>query len=443
MQPIHSFLSTEVASGVLLLAAAVIALVWANSPQRFTYEALWETPIAIELGPLRIAEDLRHWVNDLLMALFFFVVGLEIKRELVLGELRDVRAAALPMLAAVGGMVVPAAIYLLVNAGGPAAHGWGIPMATDIAFAVGVLALVGRRAPTSLKIFLLTLAIVDDLGAILVIALFYSDGIAMGWLGVAAAVVVLVLLMTRLGIRSLAPYVLAAGVLWLAIFESGVHATIAGVILGFLTPARPFQPPEAVSDVAVAHLREAAREPDGVADEQEQVRLLEVSRLVNEAVSPLERLVHRLHHWSSFVVLPLFALANAGVVLSSDALASAVSSTVGLGVVLGLVLGKPLGIVAASFLATRLRIARLPDGVGWLEMIGAGLVAGIGFTVAIFVAGLAFDDAASEGTAKVGILLASLVAGVLGFAALYARDAAKSPGAGQPKPASSDDIRVP
>ena len=424
VQPIHTFLSTEIASGVVLLAAAIIALVWANSPWRFAYEALWETPLAIELGPLRLTEDLRHWVNDLLMALFFFVVGLEIKRELVLGELRDVRAAALPMIAAIGGMVVPAAVYLAINAGGPGSHGWGIPMATDIAFAVGVLALVGRRAPTSLKIFLLTLAIVDDLGAILVIALFYSEGLALLWLGVAAFVVVLILVLTRLGVRSLVPYVLAAAVLWLAIFESGVHATIAGVILGFLTPAKPYQPPEAVSDVAISHLTEASREPDGVADEPEQLHLIEVSRLVNEAVSPLARLEWRLHHWSSFVVLPLFALANAGVALSAESVSEGATGAIGLGIIAGLVIGKPLGIVAAGFLAVRLRIARLPDGVGWLEMIGAGLVAGIGFTVAIFVAGLAFSEPAAEESAKVGILIASLIAGVLGFAALYARDAA-------------------
>ncbi len=427
VQPLQAFLHTEIAGGVVLLVAAVAALIWANSPASASYTALWETPLAIELGPLRLAEDLRHWVNDLLMALFFFVVGLEIKRELVLGELRDRRAAALPLLCALGGMVVPALLYTAFNGGGPGAAGWGIPMATDIAFAVGVLALVGTRAPTGLKVFLLTLAVVDDLGAIVVIALFYSDGVSAAWLAAAAGTVAVILVLRRLEVRAFAPYVVCAGVLWLAVFESGVHATIAGVVLGLLTPPRPFQPPEAVTDVAASHLDELRRlRPDGVADEGEQASLLTVSRLANEAVSPLARLEAQLHPWTSYLVLPLFALANAGVVLSGEGLRAAVSEPVTIGIVVGLVLGKPLGVVLAALASVQLRVARLPAGVGWLEMLGVAGLAGIGFTVSIFIAGLAFDGPLAD-AAKVGILGASLIAGVIGAVSLAARDAAKDP----------------
>ncbi len=426
VQPLQVFLHTEVAGGVVLLVAAVVALGWANSPLSESYTALWETPLSLRLGSLGLAEDLRHWVNDLLMALFFFVVGLEIKRELVHGDLREPRAAALPLLCAVGGMVVPALLYSLINAGGPGLPGWGIPMATDIAFALGVLALVGARAPAGLKVFLLTLAVVDDLGAILVIAVFYSSGVAASWLWLAAGTVAAILVMRRLEIRALAPYVAAAGVLWLAVYASGVHATIAGVILGLLTPAWPFHPPEAVTEAAAGHLDGLRdRIPDGIADEGEQTSLLEVQRLASEAVSPLARLQSKLHPWSSFVVLPLFALANAGVVLSGAELAAVVREPVSLGVVVGLVVGKPLGIVAAAYLAVRMGLARLPAGVGWLEVVGVAGLAGVGFTVSIFIAGLAFDSPQLVDTAKVGILAASLLSGVLGAVSLGARDAAR------------------
>jgi NhaA family Na+:H+ antiporter len=299
-------------------------------------------------------------------------------------------------------------------------------MATDIAFAVGVLALVGKRSPLSLRIFLLTLAIVDDLGAILVIALFYSRGLAPAWLALAMMVVVVIVVLQRLKVRSMVPYAVCAGVLWLAVFSSGVHATIAGVVLGLLTPTRPFRPPEVVTPAASVHLQDIAdRVADGIADEDEQTRLLEVSRLVNEAVSPLARLEARLHGWSSLVVLPLFALANAGVTLGGSAIGNAFGTGVTIGVVAGLVVGKPVGILLAVYAAVRLRLGRLPAGVGWLEIAGAGMLAGIGFTVALFVTGLAFADPALQDSAKVGVLIASLLAGVLGSAALWARDASR------------------
>ena len=426
VQPLQAFLHTEVAGGVFLLLAAMAALAWANSPAHGSYEALWERPLTVSLGPFAIAEDLRAWVNDLLMALFFFVVGLEIKRELVLGDLREVRAAALPLVAAVGGMVAPALLYAVLNQTGPGSPGWGIPMATDIAFAVGILALVGSRAPAALKVFLLTLAVADDLGAIAVIAIFYSRGVSAAWLGVAAVTIGLVALLARVGVRRYVWYVLLAGVLWLAVFESGVHATIAGVILGFLTPARPLHPPEDVSGLAERHLEELQlRSPDGVADEDEQATLQEVARLASEGVSPLARLQAALHPWTAFLVLPLFALANAGVRVVDSDLGAVLSDPVTAGIILGLVVGKPLGIVTASLVMVKLGLGRLPEGVGWVEMVGVGLLAGVGFTVAIFIAGLAFEDAVLTSSAKLGILLASTVAGILGAGCLALRDAAK------------------
>ena len=424
VQPLQTFLHTEIASGVILLAAAVAALIWANSSAYTSYDALWETPLSLRIGPFEIAEDLRHWVNDLLMALFFFVVGLEIKRELVLGDLRDPRAAALPLIGALGGMIAPALLYLVFNADGPGSNGWGVPMATDIAFAVGVLALVGSRAPSSLKVFLLTLAVADDLGAILVIALFYTRGLAGSWLLVALLAVGAILLLQRFGYRRYGPYLVAAIVLWLAVFESGVHATIAGVVLGFLTPSRPLHPPEAVSGLAERHLERLQQNPpDGVADESEQATLLEVARLAQEGVSPLARLQAALHPWTSFVVLPLFALANAGVRLVGTDVGAVLTDSVTIGIIAGLVVGKPLGIVLATFIAVKAGLGSLPHAVGWLEMIGVGLLAGVGFTVAIFIAGLAFDDPAVTDAAKLGILVASTAAGVLGAAFLAARNA--------------------
>ncbi len=428
IQPLQAFLHTEAASGVVLLLAAVVALVWANSAAASSYESLWGTELTVGVGRFSLTEDLRHWVNDLLMALFFFVVGLEIKRELVLGELRDPRAAALPLICALGGMVAPAALYLLFNAGGPGSSGWGVPMATDIAFAVGVLALVGSRAPTALKVFLLTLAVADDLGAIAVIALFYTRDLSLPWLIGAVAAIGGIVALQRFGIRTYGAYIVAAALLWLAVFESGVHATIAGVALGFLTPSRPLHPPESVSGLAEGHLERLQRKPpDGVADEDEQTTLLEVARLAREGVSPLARLEALLHPWTSFVVLPLFALANAGVRLAGDGAADTFADPVALGVAVGLVVGKPLGIVLAAFITTRLGLARLPRACGWLEIVGVGLLAGIGFTVAIFIAGLAFTEPAHTTAAKLGILAASGVAGVAGAGFLAARDAAKHP----------------
>ncbi|HYO61051.1 MAG TPA: Na+/H+ antiporter NhaA [Actinomycetota bacterium] len=417
-RPLRMFLGTEVAGGLVLLAATIVALAWANSPFHESYEALWHTEIRIAIGGFEIAEDLRHWVNDGLMALFFFVVGLEIKRELVGGELSDRRNAALPAIAALGGMVVPALLYALVNAGGGASSGWGIPMATDIAFAVGVLAVLGRRVPTGLKVFLLSLAIVDDIGAILVIAVFYSGGLDAAWLALAAGLVAVVVALRRAKVRWVPLYAVVGAGLWLATFESGVHATIAGVVLGLLTPARPTDP-GGFGDI-VDEAAKLPAEPDA-----ESLRVLRLQS--NEVVSVAERLEHLLHPWTSFVVIPLFALANAGLRIDPSTLGSALTSRVSIGIVLGLVVGKLAGISAASFLAVRAGWGRLPAGVGWSHIMGAAAVAGIGFTVSLFIANLAFDDPVVAENAKLGVFLASLVAGGLG-AALLARGAQAPPG---------------
>jgi NhaA family Na+:H+ antiporter len=372
LRPLQEFLTTTGAGATLLLIATLVALAWANSPWQDGYERLWH--LSLGSGSLRL--DLRGWVSDALMTLFFLVVGLEIKRELLEGELRDRRAAALPVIAALGGMVVPALLYLALTAAGGGAHGWAIPMATDIAFALGVLTLAARHAPPGLKPFLLTLAIVDDIGAIVVIALFYSGGLAWWWLAGALATVVAIVALRRVRAPGIVP--LLGAVLWLCTFESGVHPTIAGVALGLLTPAVP---------------------PPGAED---------------GAATPLARLEHLLLPWTSFVIVPLFALANAGVVLSAGALREAATSAVTLGVVVGLVVGKMAGITGASALAVRLRVARLPADVRWPHLVGAAAVAGVGFTVSLFVTELAFGEAGLAAEAKVGILAGSVLAAGIG-----------------------------
>jgi NhaA family Na+:H+ antiporter len=327
----------------------------------------------MNVGPIDLHIDVLEFVNDALMAVFFFVVGLEIKRELVKGELRDRRTAALPVIAAIGGMIVPALLYVAINAGSSTVHGWGIPMATDIAFAVGVVALLGKRVPVALKLFLLSLAVVDDLGAIAVIAIFYTSSIAFGWLLGAAGVFVLIGGLRVLRVPSVIPYVLFGIIAWYCMFKSGVHATVAGVALGFLIPLAPMRGQEGRPSMA-------------------------------------ERLEDALHPWSAYVIVPIFALCNAGVILTIDALRDAASSQVTWGVAVGLVVGKTVGVAATSLLAIKFGVVNRPRGVSNLHMVGIAMAAGIGFTVALFVTNLAFTDAASAGQSRIGILGASLVA---------------------------------
>ena len=382
LEPLREFLREEAAGGILLMIAATVALIVANSPLGDAWDELWHTSVGIVVGDTEWAMSLLHWVNDGLMAIFFLVVGLEIKRELRMGELREPRKAMLPIAAAVGGAVVPALIYLALNVGGPGASGWGVPMATDIAFALGVLAIVGSRVPTSLKVFLTTLAIVDDLLAVGVIAVFYTGSIDL--LGVTEAVVCVSLLLVanRLGVRSLVVYgVLGVG-LWVGVLVSGVHATIAGVLLAFTIPA------------VVGALPSDGR----------------------PTRSPLVRLEHLLHPWSAFLIVPIFALANAGVRLTGGF--EVFAEPIALGVMIGLVVGKPVGILASVWLLGRLTGTGLPDGSTRAQMAAVGLLAGIGFTMSLFIADLASFDATGLRDAKLGILAASVIAGVGGFIAM-------------------------
>jgi NhaA family Na+:H+ antiporter len=410
--PLREYLREEAAGGVALTAAAALALVWANSPWRAAYDALWETTLAVRLGRFAIEADLRHWVDDGLMTLFFLVVGLEIKRELVAGELASWRRAALPVLAAAGGMAVPAAIYAAVNAGGPGAPGWGVPMATDIAFALGVLALLGPRVPSSLKVFLLTLAVVDDLGSIAVVALFYSRGVELGTLALAAGLLVVVAALVRAGVWWLPLHVGLGLAVWLTMWHSGVSPALAGVAMGLLTPARPTAPPEVARDVGGALAGQ-------LADDPHPPRLREMLREARGTVPLAERLAHDLHPVSAFLVVPLFALANAGISLERGALAGAGAGAVLGGVVAGRVVGKLAGIAAATWLAVRLGLADRPEGASWAQLAGVATVAGIGFTVPLFVADLAFPDGRFQAPVKVGLLAASVIAGAAGALVLW------------------------
>ncbi len=419
-RPVEKFLHVEASSGILLLVMAVIALLWANSPWSSTYEHLLHTPISLGFGDYTFSRSLHFWVNDILMVVFFFVVGLEVRRELFEGELSEPRRAALPIAAALGGMLVPAVLYLLLNAGEPGARGWGVPMATDIAFAVGVLALLGRRVPAALRVLLLALAIIDDIGAILVIAIFYSSGIELAGLGIAALGIVAVLVMQRVGLRNPFLYVAPGIVVWAGILHAGIHPTIAGVILGLLTPVRSWFGHEGFlneTQKALDKLRKGAiskMDPRQVLQELERINIAR-----REAVPPVTRIEAALHPWVAFGIMPLFALANAGVVITGLGGGSPGDLGIALGVVLGLVVGKPLGIVAFSWLAVRLDLASLPQGVTWSGVFVVGCVAGIGFTMALFIGALAFTDAAMLATAKLAVLAASALAGVTGLVVGY------------------------
>lgn len=429
VRPLQDFLRLEAAGGLVLLAATIAALVWANVAGA-SYEDLWTTELTVRIGDYEVVESLRDVVNDGLMALFFLVVGLEVKRELTVGELSTRRAALLPLFAALGGMVLPALIFLAVMGGADGSRGWGIPMATDVAFALGALAALRRRVPPPLVAFLLGVAVIDDIGAILVVAVYYTETIEFAWLAAALCGLALIVALQRINVRVVGIYVAIGLVVWFATFESGVHATIAGVALGLLTPVRPFQSPAAVSAEAVRIADATADEPGGPdADAGLWRRLAWLSR---EAISPLNRVEHGLHQWSSFVVLPIFALANAGIALDAASFEAATETRVALAVALGLLIGKTLGLTAGVALATRLGLSSLPPGVRLTHVVGVGAVAGIGFTVSLFISELAYDDPAILAAAKIGILAGSAVAAVLGMTLLVAaaRRAGRSGGRG-------------
>jgi NhaA family Na+:H+ antiporter len=421
LRPVLRFTRVEAAGGLVLLAAAVTALVWANLPGGQSHQRFWDTPVDLTLGPLALHETLKGLVDHGLMTLFFFVVGLEIKRELVRGELRDLKTAALPVVAALGGMLVPAAIYLAFVGGGEAARGWAVPVATDIAFSLGVLSLLGSRVPVGARLFLLTLAIADDIGGIVVIAAAYTAGLSVWWLLGSLGSLALVWAAGRAGVRSPAFYCAAALIAWFCLLESGVHPTISGVALAFLTPARSFYTDEEYRDRARRILtghETAAASPHGSERLDEDALIL--AAVARESVAPLDRLERALHPWTSFVVVPLFALANSGVRFAGMDLGAAITHPVTLGTGVGLLAGKLAGISAFTWLAVRLGWGRLPRGTGWRQVIGVAAVAGIGFTVALFITGLAFTDPALADQAKLGIFAGSLLAGMLGYGLLRA-----------------------
>lgn len=412
--PAQEFIYMPGVSSMALLSAAVLALLIANSSWGDYYFRLWEARLSFDIGIVHLQKSLHHWINDGLMSIFFFLVGMEIKHEIMHGQLSSVRKAALPIFGALGGMIVPALIYAGLNRGTLGAHGWGIPMATDIAFAAGVMALVPGLSQ-QIKVFLLALAIVDDIGAIIVIAVFYSESISLIHLAGAFALLFCIWLVRRANVTYSFPYVLLGIAVWLLVLRSGVHATIAGVVLAFFVSSTSAFSPEKAEEQVTAIVRDfrAALHEGDRARAEANLGALETVAINSEA--PIERIMRELHPWVAFVVLPLFAFANSGVVISTDSLRAAWSNPVLWGVVAGLILGKPVGIVLFSWVAAKLNLAELPPGAGLAQLIGTGMVAGIGFTVSIFIADLAFNDAQLVSAAKIGILLSSLLAGVLGF----------------------------
>ena len=425
LRPVLEFTRIEAAGGILLLIAAVIAVVWANSPAYESYFKLFNTEFEMSFGVLHLTETLKDLINDGLMAIFFFVVGLEIKRELVVGELNSIKKASLPALAALGGMVVPALIYLafVIPTGDPEAiRGWGIPMATDIAFSVGVVALLGTRVPVGAKLFLLALAIVDDIGAIAVIAIVYTEELNLSYLALAVGGIIVTFVAKKIGIQSLMFYVPVGIVIWYTLLESGVHATIAGVVLGLMTPAVSRYTDEQFRQKAVQVLdRWDQDQTSPHAEERLDQDALELAAVAKASVAPLDRLEHALHPWSSFLIVPLFALANAGVrfIGQEASFSEQLTSPILMGVAVGLMVGKPVGITVATWIGLKLKLGVLPKRTTMGTIVGLGALAGIGFTVSLFVSELAFRHELFTNEAKLGIFIGSGVAGVIGALILW------------------------
>jgi len=405
VSPLRSFLKAETTGAVLIVIGAIVALVWANSPWSGSYEALWNSRLAITIAGHSLDMDLHHWVNDGLMVLFFFVVGLEIKREFVSGHLSNRRAAALPVIGALGGVIMPALLFLVI-AGRSYSEGWAIPVATDIALAVGVLSVVARSVPSGLRSFLLGLAIVDDIIGILIIAIAFSDDLQLWWLLGAVGAIAGIRVLQLMNVMSVAPYVVPGALLWFSLHEAGIHATLAGVVVGLMTPMVPIRQGRYVD---VEEVPEALNQPEAAAS------------LGEGSVSVIEYLEHKLHPLSSFVVVPVFALANSGIELSAEQFENALTSSLMWAIVVGLVIGKPLGVFVAVALARRAKLAEVPEGTSARHLVGVGSAAGIGFTVALFIAELAIDDADDLGVAKLAILVASAVSAVTSLAILRRR----------------------
>lgn len=434
VRPMVEFIQSQASGGVILLVCTLAALFWANSGAGASYHHLWETEIALHFGSAALSLSFHEWINDGFMAVFFLLVGLEIKREILVGELSSIKSASLPILAAVGGMAVPATIYFAFNAGTPEATGWAVPMATDIAFSLGILALLGSRAPIGLKVFLAALAIVDDLGAVVVIALFYAQNINVDALIVSGGLVLALLALNFLKVRSLIPYITVGVALWLSMLSSGVHATIAGVLLALTIPTRVKLDPRAFLERGrdlLDRFERVGKETgeEVILSEDQQSALHAVEKTCEEVQMPLQRLEHMLHSPVNYVIMPVFALANAGVVLSgvtSDVFFDRVT----LGVALGLLFGKAIGITLFAWIGTKLRIAALPRSVTWSQIVGVAFLGGIGFTMSLFISSLAFGESSSATLSKLGILVGSAVSGVIGVLLLMRHSGAREPGEG-------------
>ncbi len=397
LSPLRDFVRTEAAGGVLLVGATMVALVWANSPWRDSYRTFWDQRAAVSVGEWELNLTVQHWVNDALMAVFFFVVGLEIKRELTTGHLSTRRSALLPGIAALGGMAVPALVYLAI-AGSTASDGWAVPMATDIALAIGVVSLAGAAVAPSLRAFLLGLAIVDDIGAILVIALVYSEGVGVAYCALAGGAIATAVVLRRAGVTSMLPFALIAVAAWYMLYRAGIHPTLAGVAMGLLAPSEP-------------HIAADMIDVEELGDVSSPEAARTTSSLARSSVSEVEWLEHILHPWTSFIIVPVFALANAGVEITADGLSAMIDSPLAWGIIAGLVIGKPLGIGLATWIAIRAGLADKPDSSRPASFVGVGMAAGIGFTVALFITELAFDNGEQRDQAKLAVLVASTVAG--------------------------------
>jgi len=420
VSPFEQFIHDETASGLLLMACAVVALIVANTALYHSYEHLLHTNVSLSFGDWTLEKTLHHWINDGLMALFFFVVGLEIKREVLVGELSDPKAASLPIIAAIGGMLVPALFYMGMNAGDGEMSGWGIPMATDIAFAVGVMVLLGSRVPKTLLTFLVALAIVDDLGAVIVIALFYTEQIVLDALIAAVLLLCVLIFFNRAGVRHPAPYFIVGLLLWLAMLKSGVHATLAGVITALTIPASPKYEPTSFSNLVrklMDKFDKSYRPGESIMRNDDQRSILQtLENGVHLVETPLQRLEHSMHVWVAFLIIPIFALANAGIPIEFAKIGESLTHPVTLGVIVGLVFGKLVGIAGFSWIAIKMGVGALPEGTNFNQIIGVGFLAGIGFTMSIFIAELAFvGQAENLLMAKTGILFASLFAGIIGY----------------------------
>ncbi|KAA0892987.1 Na+/H+ antiporter NhaA [Pusillimonas sp. ANT_WB101] len=416
---IERFLHIEAVSGITLLLAAAVALIWANSPAADSYHAIWHTTLSFGIGDFQVAQSLHFWVNDALMTVFFLVVGMEIRREIHEGALSSLRLASLPLAAAMGGVLIPALAYVALNGEPLQRQGWAVPTATDIAFAVGVLALLGKSIPGNLRIFLLAVAIIDDIVAVLIIAVFYSGGLDFSGLIVAAVGIIMVLTLQRMGIGSAWAYIVPGAILWTGMLQTGAHPTLAGVVLGLMTPVVPRHTRERPLDMlrgAVSGLSKQDESPTNTSPEEIAQPLKALRKAQRELLAPVTRVQMALHPWVAYGVMPLFALANAGVTLDGFDLGSGAAQSVMAGIIIALVFGKPVGLMAASWLAVRLGLCSLPPGVTWPGMMLVGMLAGIGFTMSIFIANLAFDDATLLGAAKLAVLIASTIAAVAGLA---------------------------